>query len=281
MKFFDWILGRTAGNLAGNAAYYSERKRQASQLGAETGDSEQKRLLVAELTQDYLEYQKNGGKNDLPTWFHAELERRAARPMVETKEALRKLAIEKYGPVDPEMEASAIRFLKTIDKLLDFFETAVTLKKTEIARCSEIIHMMLSFSQNEEINRHIKRVDLRDALAGLTTSNGELVNKILRRIDSIWNNQFPNPKQLAPHPNQSIACTAVWCNEATSHINFDDVCFAMKEGHPEPLRRNKFCLELDWNRYAVERKTGVCSDCGGIVSLKATSCPHCGNPDPF
>jgi hypothetical protein len=54
------------------------------------------------------------------------------------------------------------------------------------------------------------------------------------------------------------------------------------KGHWEANDRlTRCCRRGEVSGMEAGRRITECSDCGGTVSLKAKSCPHCGSPEPF
>ncbi len=291
MNYLDWVIGRTAGHLAGNRAYYEAKKQQS---GSEPAPSEQQHL-ARQMAEEFTDYQQAGGKEDIESWVKNRLqaevaaleatENRMRTDLAEltasdeqmNRDVARKLAREHCGPDDPEFEEACLAQIKLVDRMLDYYESLKEFETEEGARFVEVDYFAGLFSNSEVLMNHVFRVDIREQHVNHYV---EWAKKNDERAFALFKRLFPNPNALAHNPNDLAACVINWLNTATEGHTIRMASYMhMKPGHPEPIRKDEYSLELDWDRYKVERKTTACPDCGGVVSLKAASCPHCGNPD--
>lgn len=244
MSFLKWALLRTVGNLAGNHAYYKERVKQVGSVGA-------KPINQGELQQQ------------------PQLDIESLLPG-----ALAEFAEKVYGPSEPAWE-NKIRM--GLSKVLDELQYMERLSCWSDANCCRFIeiHTFLHRNQHDqEVMNNIMRLDLKagDHL-GLTKMKEcfQIINRITESA-------------VASKIQSCSPSMEKWYADLSSH---PEMCCFLAEGlyrvpgQPERCRRAHGELHLDGSDFVVTENNTLtlCSDCGGTVSKKAASCPHCGNPE--
>ncbi len=246
MSFTSWAALRTIGGLAGNQAYY---KTKINQLG--------KAALP-----DHQSSPRIPSQADL----------RLLSPSV-----LQKFAEKEYGPSRPVWENKIRSGLLSAFDELQYLKKKTVFSDANCFRFLEIHTFFVCIQEDLEVMNDIRRLDFKSGeVLGLNKLN-ECLEVIMEIASSPIGNKKTKITECGPRMQQ-------WWNNISTH---SDMAYILSEalfriqGQAEKYPRSYGELHLEpatlnnsSNETLIE-----CSDCGGKVSKKAKSCPHCGNPE--
>lgn len=238
MGYTKWALLRTAGHLAGNYAYFEERKKQ-----------------LQEEVQNILSHK--------PRQQMGQLDQVDLSRLVESR----------YGPSDLVWEAKCRAGLKVALSCLKEL-SRISWSQGNVDRFIELVSFVHHVHDDDDLNRHIGRFDI---LNPSEVSGAQIVidclqmslellrsrgDQVFPRLE-VWNEWFNNNVGYEFGTGWNVAGAAV------SNSDLSDI-----------VERSRLEMWLPSSRAKKWQRLGQCSDCGGLVSVRAQFCPHCGNPSP-